>query len=167
MNPQDTDWNIFYSHILFEKKISELKQWQYLPNININNTFWIMVFRYSKSTLPILVVHIPTGKNKYLATKLNSLQVSDPWSRCSSPVSVVLSGWKSLTPPGRDTNLSQVSFQQMLVLITDLRRKRGKLSELLQRRSHKCSTLDRAKDQTGDLVAGRQRSYQLRQPFPH
>ena len=29
---------------------------------------------------------------------------SGPWSRWLSPVSVVLSGWESLTPPGRDTS---------------------------------------------------------------
>ena len=42
---------------------------------------------------------------------------SGPWSRRLSPVSVVLSGWESLTPSGWDTNPSQVSSQQMLVLI--------------------------------------------------
>ena len=41
---------------------------------------------------------------------------SGPWSQHLSPVSVVLSGWESLTPPGWDTNPSQVSFQQTLVL---------------------------------------------------
>ena len=40
---------------------------------------------------------------------------------------VVLSRRESLTPPERDTNLSQVSPQQMLVLIY-LPRKDGKLS---------------------------------------
>ena len=34
---------------------------------------------------------------------------SGPWSPFSSPVSVVLSRWESLSPPGRDTNPSQVS----------------------------------------------------------
>ena len=37
-----------------------------------------------------------------------------------SPVAVVLSKWKSLTPPGQDTNPSQVSSQQMLVLTYQL-----------------------------------------------
>ena len=52
------------------------------------------------------------------------------------PVSVVLGGWESLTPPERDTNPSQVSSQQILVLIY-LPRKDGKWSWLRQkRRSH-------------------------------
>ena len=34
---------------------------------------------------------------------------SGTWSSQVSPVSVVLSGWESLTPSGRDTNLSHVS----------------------------------------------------------
>ena len=38
------------------------------------------------------------------------------WSWHLSPVSVVLSGWESLTPLGWDTNPSQNSSQQMLVL---------------------------------------------------
>ena len=58
-----------------------------------------------------------------------------------SPVSVVLSRWKSLTPPGRDTNPSQVSSQQMLVLIY-LPRKDGEPS--WRRRSLKYSNLGRA-----------------------
>ena len=41
----------------------------------------------------------------------------EPWSRHLSLVSVVLSGRESLTPPGWDTNPSQVSSQQMLVLM--------------------------------------------------
>ena len=66
------------------------------------------------------------------------------WSRCLSPVSVVLSGWESSTPPGWDTNPLQVSSQQTLVLIY-LPRKDGRLSWLRQkRRSHKDSNLGRA-----------------------
>ena len=37
------------------------------------------------------------------------------WSQYLSPVSVVITNWETLTPPGRDTNPSQVSSQQMLV----------------------------------------------------
>ena len=78
----------------------------------------------------------------------------------------MLSGWGSLTPPGQDTNPSQVSSQQMLVLIY-LPRKDGKLSWLRRkRRSHKYSNLGRARIELGDLVVGRQRSYQLCQPRP-
>ena len=54
-----------------------------------------------------------------------------------STVSVVLSGCESLTPPGWDTNPSQVSSQQMLVLIY-LPWKDGKLNWLRrERKSHK------------------------------
>ena len=64
--------------------------------------------------------------------------------RCLSPVSVVLSGWESLTPPGCDTSPIQVSSQQTLVLIY-LPRKDGKLSWLRQkRRSHNYSNLGRS-----------------------
>ena len=62
---------------------------------------------------------------------------SGPWSGRLSPVCVVLSGWESLTPPGWDTNPSQVSSQQMMVLIY-LPWKDGKLSWLRrERKSHK------------------------------
>ena len=57
-----------------------------------------------------------------------------------------------------DTNPSQVSSQQTLVLIY-LPRKDGKLSYLRrERRSHKYSNLSRARDRTGDLVVVRKRS---------
>ena len=70
---------------------------------------------------------------------LNFYQPSGPWSRRLSPVSVVLSGWESLITPGRDTNPTQVSSQQTLVLIY-LTRKDRKLSLLRRkRRSHKYS----------------------------
>ena len=53
----------------------------------------------------------------------------------------MLSGWGPLTPHGRDTNPTQVSSQQMLVLIY-LPWKDGKLSWLRQkRRLHKYSKL--------------------------
>ena len=53
-----------------------------------------------------------------LLEKAKSLyEPSGPWSRLLSPVSVVLSRWESMTPPGRDTNPSQFSSQQTLVLI--------------------------------------------------
>ena len=79
---------------------------------------------------------------------------SGPWGRRLSPVSVVLSGWESLTPPGWDTNTSQVSSQQTLVLIY-LPRKDGKLSWLRRkRRLHKYSNLDKPGNRTGDLVVG-------------
>ena len=70
----------------------------------------------------------------------------------------MLSGWESLTPPGWDTIPSQVSSQQTLVLIY-LPRKDRKLSWLRQkRRLHKYSNLRKARNWTGDLVVGRQRS---------
>ena len=96
-------------------------------------------------------------------SKLNPL----PWSRHLSPISIKLSEWETLTQPERDTNPSQVSSQQTLVLIY-LPRKGGKLSNLGQKRSsHKDSNLNwQGQDQTGDLMVGRQRSYQLRQPCP-
>ena len=54
-----------------------------------------------------------------------------------SPVSIVLSGWESLTPTGWDINPSQVSSQQTLVFFY-LPRKDGKPSSLRQKRkSHK------------------------------
>ena len=60
----------------------------------------------------------------------------------------------------------KVSSQQTLVLIY-LPRKDGKLSWLRrERRLHKYSNLGKAGDRTGNLVVGRQRSYQLRQPCP-
>ena len=63
----------------------------------------------------------------------------------------MLCGWESLTPPGWDTNPSQVSSQQMLVLIY-LPRKDGKLSWLRRkRRSHKYSNLGRARIELGTL----------------
>ena len=78
----------------------------------------------------------------------------------------MLSGWESLTAPGRDTNPSQVSSQQTLALIY-LPRKDRKLSWLRrERRLHKYSNFGKAGDRTGDLVVGRQRSYQLSQPHP-
>ena len=71
-----------------------------------------------------------------------------------------------MTLPGWDTNPSQVSSQQSLVLIY-LPRKDGKLSWLRRkRRSHKYSNLGKAGDQTGNYVVWRERSYQLRQPRP-
>ena len=71
-----------------------------------------------------------------------------------------------MTPPGRDTNPSQVSSQQTLVL-NYLPWKDGQLSWLRRkRRSHKYSNLGRAEDRTGDLVVEKPRSYQLRQPCP-
>ena len=71
-----------------------------------------------------------------------------------------------MTSPGWDTNPSQVSYQQTLVLIY-LPQKDGKLSWLRRkRRLHKYLNLGKAGNRTGDLVVGRQRSYQLRQPRP-
>ena len=67
---------------------------------------------------------------------------------------------------GWDTNPSQVSSLQTLVLIY-LPLKDGKLSWLRRnRRFHKYSNLGRVGDRTGDLVVERQRSYQLRQLYP-
>ena len=74
-------------------------------------------------------------------------------------ISLVLIGSESLNHPGRDTNPSQVSSQKMPVLIY-LPLKDGKLNYLRQkRRSHKYSNLGNSRDQTGDLVVGKQRSY--------
>ena len=57
----------------------------------------------------------------------------------------VLKADESFDPPGWDTNRSQVSSQQMLVLIY-LPQKDGKLSKLRQeRKSHKDSNFSRAK----------------------
>ena len=80
---------------------------------------------------------------------------------------LVLSGWEPLTPPVRDTNPSQVSSQQTLVLIY-LPRKDGKQSWLRRkRRLYKYSNLGRVEDRTGDLVVRKQRSYQLCQPLQY
>ena len=77
-----------------------------------------------------------------------------------------IKGMRVFDSPGWDTNPLQVSSQQTLVLIY-LPRKDGKLSWLRRkRRSHKFSNLGKAGDRTGDLVVGKQRSYQLRQPRP-
>ena len=66
-----------------------------------------------------------------------------------------------MTPPGLDTNPSQVSFQKTLVLIF-LPRKDGKLSSLLRKRkSHQYLKFGRAGDRTGDLVFGKEKCYQL------
>ena len=56
-----------------------------------------------------------------------------------SPVILVLSKWKSLAPPGWDTNPSQVSSQQMLG--------GNKVAQILKSRQHQ--------DEIGDLVVGR------------
>ena len=81
-------------------------------------------------------------------TKLNyPLRAKWPMESALSPVSVVLSGWESLTPPGWDTNPSQVSSQKTLILIY-LLRKDGKLSWLRRKRKpHKYPNLDRARTQ--------------------
>ena len=66
-----------------------------------------------------------------------------------------------MTSPGLDTNPSQVSSQQTLVLIY-LPRKDGKLTWLRRkRRSRKYSNLGKAGYRSGDLVVERQRSYQV------
>ena len=63
----------------------------------------------------------------------------------------MLSTWESLTPPGQDTNPSQVSSQQTLVLIY-LPGKEGKLNWLRwKRRSHKYSNFGRAGIELGTL----------------
>ena len=66
----------------------------------------------------VYVVYIRCGSNLTFGLNFFKSQIlyepSGPWSRRLSPVSVVLSGWESLTPPGWDTNPSQVSSQQML-----------------------------------------------------
>ena len=78
---------------------------------------------------------------------------SGSWSRRLSPVSVVLSRWESLTPPGWDTNSSQVSSQQTLVLInfTFPRRLESWVSLGRKRWSHKDSNTGRASIQLGNL----------------
>ena len=80
------------------------------------NTIQYNTIQYSKTQYNTITLFINGVK-----LKLYSL-----WGHLS-PVSVVLSRWESLTPPGQDTNPSQVSFQQMLVLIY-LPLKDGKLS---------------------------------------
>ena len=62
------------------------------------------------------------------------------------------------TPPGCDTNPSQVSFQQMMVLLfltPELPQAEKMITERFKYRQ--------SSDRTGDHVVGRQRSYQLRQ----
>ena len=49
-----------------------------------------------------------------VSAKINPLRAKWPCSRYFSPVSKALIGWESLTPPGRDTNPSQVNSQQTL-----------------------------------------------------
>ena len=68
----------------------------------------------------------------------------------------MLSGWESLTPPGRDTSPSQVCSQQTLVLIY-LPRKDEKLSWLRRkRRTHNDSNFGRAGIEPGTFwIEGR------------
>ena len=110
--------------------------------------FYLLVLKISHSfaalTREIFFQH---SKIKFVSPRghvISSIyEPSGPWSRRLSPVSVVLSGWESLTPPGRDTNPSQVSSQQTLVLIY-LPREDGKLSWLKRkRRSHKYSNFSK------------------------
>ena len=89
----------FVSKVRGEKNIKHVWHWALLPQ------------RHSQKPSQSQILYEPSG----------------PWSGRLSSVSVVLSGWESLTPPGRDTNPLQVSSQQMLVLIY-LPRKDGKLS---------------------------------------
>ena len=83
-----------------------------------------------KKGLGLLYFKKPFRRRESIYSRVYSqilYEPSGPWSRRLSPVSVVFSGWESLTHPGWDTNPSQVSFQQTLVLIY-LPRKDGKLS---------------------------------------
>ena len=58
------------------------------------------------------VKHFPLNQAKVIL-----YEPSGPWSQRLSVFSVVLSGWEFLIPPGQKTNPSQVSSQQMLILI--------------------------------------------------
>ena len=80
-------------------------------------------------------------------------------NRHLSPVSIMLR-YEDLTTPGQETDPLQVSSQQMLF--------KGWKTEktLAEKRLHKYSNLGKAVDQTGNLVARMQRSYQLHQPRP-
>ena len=68
--------------------------------------------------------------------------------------------------PWTGTNPSQVSSQQTLVLIYLPRKMESELAEAGKRVAQISSILCIAEDRTGDLVVGRQRSYQLRQSRP-
>ena len=93
---------------------------------------------------------------------LNPLR--DMWPMEPALISSFCSVKRLLTPPGWDTNPSQISSQQTLVLIY-LSRK-AELAQAGKKVTQISSNLGRAADRTGDLVAGRQRSYQLHQPCP-
>ena len=68
--------------------------------------------------------------------------------------------YERLIIPRRDSNPSQVSSQQTLVLIYLSEGWKAELSSA-KRRPHKCLNLDRAGNQTCNLVVVRLRSYQL------
>ena len=107
--------------------------WDNLFCWNVNDTEVTKgkISRCLTYSLPIIV-----SATFLLISLFRKLELN-PWSRRLSPVSVMISGWESLTPPGRDTNPSQVSSQQTLVFIY-LPRKDGKPSWLRRkRRPHK------------------------------
>ena len=71
-------------------------------------------------------------KTVNIKLKLNPFtSVLTYWSQCLSLVSVMLSGWESLSPPGRDTDPSQVSCYSLFQP-----RKDGKLGQLWWKEDH-------------------------------
>ena len=141
----------------------------FLKNIIVLNVKLISVWVKLNTRFVVIEISITFLKSSialcFEFQKLNPLLTKWPMEP------VLISGFCSVKwmrvsdSPGRDTNPSQVSSQQMLVLIY-LPWNDRKLSLLRRKRSHKYSNLGKAKDRTGDLVARRQRSYHLRQPRP-
>ena len=75
---------------------------------------------FTKETQPKgrpVVLYCENNDLKENTTRLGLFEPNGLWSRRLSPVSVVLSRYESLTPPGQDINPSQVSSLQTLVLI--------------------------------------------------
>ena len=129
------------SHILFVRE----KIWSLSHKINVKGIFrwwipglkccfivdeWIILFGLVINSFKVAIFsltefHLFSGIIS--DTVMTRIIVRTKWSMKPVLISVVLSGWECLSPPGRDTNPSLVSSQQTLVLIY-LPRKDGKPS---------------------------------------
>ena len=137
----------------------------YNGSITINSIIIITTFELPVLKLESLSIILCFHSAKFVSL-LNPLRAEWPMEPALISGFCSVKKMRVFDSPGQDTNPSLVSSQQTLVLIY-LPRKDGKLSWLRRkRRLHKYSNLGKAEDQTGDLVARKQRSYQLCQPRP-